>query len=69
MRADNENKMVNGKKQVVPIHPDGRYALVMPDVLTQEEVEKIRLKLELWRRSGEQFIVLAGDVALVRVDG
>ena len=68
MRTDYENKMLNGKKQVVPIHPDGRYALVMPDSLTQEDVEKIRIKLEVWRRSGEQFIVLAGDVALVRVD-
>jgi len=55
--------------ELFEIHPECRYAFVvkekMPDVL----VERLDTMLKQWLLEGNKFLIVNGDVALVKLNG
>ena len=55
--------------EVFEIHPECRYAVVVKEVLPDTVVVKLNEMLKQWLLSGDKFLVVNGDVALVRLNG
>ena len=54
-------------EQVVEIHSNAKYVLVLPKNTTMAEAEHLKHVLDKWRTSGEQFLLVRG-VTLQRID-
>ncbi len=55
--------------EVFEIHPECRYAVVVKETLPDEIIVKLNEMLKQWLLSGDKFLVVNGDVALVRLNG
>ena len=55
--------------ELFEIHPGCRYAVVVKETLPDEIIERLNIMLKQWLLSGDKFLVVNGDVALVRLDG
>ena len=55
--------------ELFEIHPECRYAVVVKEQLPEEITKKLSDILKQWLLSGEKFLIINGDVALVRLDG
>ena len=55
--------------EVFEIHPECRYAVVVKETLPNEVIEKLSTMLKHWLLGGDKFLIVNGDVALVRLDG
>ena len=55
--------------ELFEIHPECRYAVVVKETLPDEIIERLSTMLKQWLLSGDKFLVVNGDVALVRLDG
>ena len=55
--------------EVLEIHPECRYAVVVKETLPDEIIVKLNEILKQWLLSGDKFIIIKGDVALVRLNG
>jgi len=55
--------------EVFEIHPECRYAVVVKETLPDEVVIKLNEMLKQWLLTGDKFLIVNGDVALVRLNG
>ena len=55
--------------EVFEIHPECRYAVVVKETLPDSVVVKLNEMLKQWLLTGDKFLIVNGDVALVRLDG
>ena len=55
--------------ELFEIHPECRYAVVIKETLPDEIIVKLNEMLKQWLLSGDKFLVVNGDVALVRLNG
>ena len=55
--------------EVFEIHPECRYAVVVKETLPDEIIVKLNEMLKQWLLSGDKFLVVNGDVALVQLNG
>jgi len=55
--------------ELFEIHPECRYAVVIKETLPDEIRVKLSEMLKQWLLSGEKFLIVNGDVALVRLNG
>ena len=55
--------------EVFEIHPECRYAVVVKETLPDEIIVKLNEMLKQWLLSGDKFLVVNGDVTLVRLNG
>ena len=55
--------------ELFEIHPECRYAVVVKEQLPEEITKRLAEILKQWLLSGEKFLIINGDVALVRLDG
>lgn len=55
--------------ELFEIHPECRYAVVVKEKLPDKIVERLSVMLKQWLLSGDKFLIVNGDVALVRLDG
>lgn len=55
--------------EVFEIHPECRYAVVVKETLPDEIIVKLNEMLKQWLLDGDKFLVINGDVALVRLNG
>ena len=55
--------------ELFEIHPECRYAVVVKEQLPEKIVLKLSEMLKQWLLSGDKFLIINGDVALVRLDG
>ena len=55
--------------EVFEIHPECRYAVVVKETLPDSVVVKLNEMLKQWLLTGDKFLIINGDVALVRLDG
>ena len=55
--------------EVLEIHPECRYAVVIKETLPDEIAVKLNEMLKQWLLSGEKFLIVNGDIALVRLNG
>ena len=57
------------QSQIVQIHPDARYVLVIHRPVPGAELERLSKQLSDWWASGDKFVILSGtDMELVRTD-
>ena len=55
--------------EIFEIHPECRYAVVIKETLPDEMALKLNEMLKQWLLSGDKFLIVNGDVALVRLNG
>jgi len=55
--------------ELFEIHPECRYAVVVKEQLPDKIVTRLSEILKQWLLSGDKFLIINGDVALVRLDG
>jgi len=55
--------------EIFEIHPECRYAVVVKETLPNELIERLDTMLKQWLLEGNKFLIVNGDVALVRLDG
>jgi hypothetical protein len=55
--------------ELFEIHPECRYAVVVKETLPEEIALRLSEMLKQWLLSGDKFLIINGDVALVRLDG
>ena len=55
--------------ELFEIHPECRYAVVVKETLPDEIIERLSTMLKQWLLSGDKFLVVNGDVALVKLNG
>ena len=55
--------------ELFEIHPECRYAIVVKETLSNEVITKLDEMLKQWLLEGHKFLIVNGDVALVRLDG
>ena len=55
--------------ELFEIHPECRYAVVVKETLPDEIIERLSTMLKQWLLSGDKFLIVNGDVALVKLDG
>ena len=55
--------------EVLEIHPECRYAVVIKETLPDEIAVKLNEMLKQWLLSGEKFLIVNGDIALVKLNG
>ncbi len=55
--------------ELFEIHPECRYAFVVKEQMPEKVVEKLSVMLKQWLLGGEKFLIVNGDVALVRLNG
>ena len=55
--------------ELFEIHPECRYAVVIKDALPDEVILKLNEMLKQWLLDGEKFLIVNGDIALVRLNG
>ena len=55
--------------EMFEIHPECRYAVVVKETLPNELVERLDTMLKQWLLEGNKFLIVNGDVALVRLNG
>ncbi len=55
--------------ELFEIHPECRYAVVVKETLPDEVLKRLSEMLKQWLLSGDKFLVVNGDVALVKLDG
>jgi len=55
--------------ELFEIHPECRYAVIVKETLPDEIITKLSTMLKQWLLSGDKFLIVNGDVALVRLDG
>lgn len=55
--------------EIFEIHPECRYAIIVKETLPDEIIVKLDEMLKQWLLSGDKFLVVNGDVALVRLNG
>lgn len=55
--------------ELFEIHPECRYAIIVKETLPDEIIVKLSEMLKQWLLSGDKFLVVNGDVALVRLNG
>ena len=55
--------------ELLEIHPECRYAVVIKETLPDEIAVKLNEMLKQWLLSGEKFLIVNGDIALVKLNG
>jgi hypothetical protein len=55
--------------ELFELHPECRYAVVVRETLPDEIIVKLNEMLKQWLLSGDKFLIVNGDVALVRLNG
>ena len=55
--------------ELFEIHPECRYAVVVKEQLPEKITLKLSEMLKQWLLSGDKFLIINGDVALVKLDG
>lgn len=55
--------------EMFEIHPECRYAVVVKETLPDKVVIKLNEMLKQWLLAGDKFLIVNGDVALVRLNG
>lgn len=55
--------------ELFEIHPECRYAVVVKEKLPDEILKRLAEMLKQWLLSGDKFLIINGDVALVRLNG
>ena len=55
--------------ELFEIHPECRYAVVVKEKLPDEILKRLSEIMKQWLLSGDKFLVVNGDVALVRLNG
>ncbi len=55
--------------ELFEIHPECRYAVVVKEQLPEEILKRLHEMLKQWLLSGDKFLIVNGDVALVRLNG
>lgn len=55
--------------ELFEIHPECRYAVVIKEQLPEGIILKLNTMLKQWLLSGDKFLIVSGEVALVRLDG
>ena len=55
--------------ELFEIHPECRYAVVVKETLPDKAIVKLNEMLKQWLLEGHKFLIVNGDVALVRLDG
>ena len=55
--------------EVFEIHPECRYAVVIKETLPEEIALRLNEMLKQWLLGGEKFLIVNGDIALVRLNG
>jgi len=55
--------------ELFEIHPECRYAVVVKEQLPEKITLKLAEMLKQWLLSGDKFLIINGDVALVRLNG
>ena len=55
--------------ELFEIHPECRYAFVVKEQMPDEIVKKLDTMLKQWLLAGDKFLIVNGDVALVRLNG
>lgn len=55
--------------ELFEIHPECRYAVVVKETLPDEIIVKLNEMMKQWLLSGDKFLIVNGDVALVRLNG
>ncbi|GAG93816.1 unnamed protein product [marine sediment metagenome] len=55
--------------ELFEIHPECRYAVVVKEKLPDEIVIKLNEMLKQWLLDGDKFLIVNGDIALVRLNG
>lgn len=55
--------------EVFEIHPECRYAVVIRETLPEEIALRLNEMLKQWLLGGEKFLIVNGDIALVRLNG
>ena len=55
--------------EVFEIHPECRYAVVVKETLPDEVILKLNEMLKQWLLDGQKFLIVNGDIALVRLNG
>ncbi len=55
--------------ELLEIHPECRYAVVVKETLPDEVLKRLSEMLKQWLLSGDKFLIINGDVALVRLNG
>ena len=55
--------------ELFELHPECRYAVVVKETLPDEIIVKLNEMLKQWLLSGDKFLIVNGDVALVRLNG
>lgn len=55
--------------ELFEIHPDCRYAVVIKEQLPEDIILKLDALLKSWLLSGDKFLIVTGEFALVRLDG
>ena len=55
--------------ELLEIHPECRYAIIVKETLPDEIIVKLNEILKQWLLSGDKFLIINGDVALARLNG
>ena len=55
--------------ELFEIHPECRYAVVVKETLPDEMIVRLNEMLKQWLLTGDKFLVVNGDIALVRLNG
>lgn len=63
------DELMLGEFELFEIHPECRYAVVVKEQLPEEILKRFHEMLKQWLLSGDKFLVINGDVVLVRLDG
>jgi len=63
-----EKKIDIPVEQVVEIHPDAKYLLIVPDDLEDEQLEYMDEALSDWWESDTPILIITDALKLVRVD-
>jgi hypothetical protein len=55
-------------EQVIPIDPDGKYVMIFPMRLTDDEMMKYREVLDNWLEGPGTFLIADGGVQVIRLE-
>jgi len=60
--------MDNTNFQVIPIDPDKRYAIRLTEQISLEHLLQLKIMLNEWQKSDDQFLIIGPGVELVKLE-
>lgn len=54
--------------QIIEVHPAGKYFIVVPEGINDDQLNEIRRMLDEWLESTYPFMLVTNDIVIARID-